>query len=300
MTEIWLIHGINNEGNSKKLIEKNWVESINIGASGLGKLLPDRIEFKAAFYGDVLHEETMNWTAFGSSAKPMSASSNAQDFVDIRIGDFYKEYQHAAGITDQQVEKYLDYEDNLSSRSMAGGIHKRWIKALARAMEDLIPSHGKYLARYFLAQALSYLYKPGVKDKIDNLVYDQLFNNIENSKKYIIISHSLGTVIMYDLLRKTHSTFKTPLFMTLGSPLGIKIIKKRIGPPLICPTNADNWVNISDQEDFIALETELNGDTFGCDSISNISDIDNGDNDAHSIIEYLKHPKVIGEIIRLL
>jgi hypothetical protein len=59
----------------------------------------------------------------------------------------------------------------------------------------------------------------------------------------------------------------------------------------------ERWVNVSDSEDFVALQTKLTSKTFGCDKIENIDRLDNGDEDAHDILKYLVHDVVAREIM---
>lgn len=98
-------------------------------------------------------------------------------------------------------------------------------------------------------------------------------------------------------MRRLRHQVKVKLLLTAGSPLGIEVVKRRLGPPLICLPNVDKWLNISDSEDFVALETKLTGETFGCDRIVNVDQLDNGNEDAHDILKYLAHEVVAKEIL---
>ena len=181
---------------------------------------------------------------------------------------------------------------------MAAGIHKKWLKAIARAFEKVLPTDGRYVARLFLKQAAAYLHADGVKIKIDSIVREQVFDSIRSDETTVIVAHSLGTVVSYDLLRKMHHTdVSIDLFLTAGSPLGVEIVKKKLGRPLFMPNSILRWVNATDPEDFVALENELNSDTFGQVDIVNYSGLDNGDADAHNIRQYLQHKVVVQEIV---
>jgi len=188
--------------------------------------------------------------------------------------------------------------DNLQAQKrMAKGIHKSWLKAIARALEKVLLSNGKTVARAFISQAAAYLHKPGLKEKIDDLVMTQIIDGLPKDEKVVVISHSLGTIVAYDLMRRLRHQVKVKLLLTAGSPLGIEIVKRRLGPPLICLPNVDKWVNASDREDFVALQTKLTSTTFGCDKIQNNDQLDNGDEDAHDILKYLAHDVVAQDIV---
>lgn len=297
MTTIILIHGINNENNSAERIEQDWPEIIRKTAEKMGKTLPADTKFKAAFYGQTLFEETENWSSENEGVVRMSANDGKENYVDSEIAELYRNFQDGLGLTDDDVMQYLDEGDDMTAVRLADGIHKKWLKAIVRAVENVVPTKGKYLARIFLKQAATYLHKPGTKEKIDDMVYDQVFSDLTEGDDFIVVSHSLGTIVSYALLRRFRKTLKTPLLMTLGSPLGIQIVKKRLGPPLVMLPNLKSWVNCADKEDFVALKPKLTKKTFGTDEIKNITNIDNGKEDAHSILRYLSHESVVEEIL---
>ncbi len=298
MTTVLLIHGINNQNNSKENIEKTWSDALKSGADSLGLAIPDNVQFKAAFYGDILFEETESWKENKDESSPMSVDSPDEDYVDNEIAALYREFQKKYEISDEEVAKELDNEDDFRVQRKADGIHKKWLKAIARALEKVLPSRSENkIVKAFLTQAAAYLHKPGLKEKIDDIVMTQTIDGLSADDKVVIISHSLGTIIAYDLLRRFRHKVKVKFLLTAGSPLGIEVVKRRLGEPLICLPNIEKWLNIADSEDFVALQTKLNGTTFGCDEIENIDNLDNGDEDAHSILKYLAHNAVAEEII---
>lgn len=298
MTTILLIHGINNQYNSKENIEKTWGDAIRINAASAGFRIPNNVKFRAAFYGDILDEETKSWKTNKPVSSPMSVSSPDEDYADEEIAALYLEFQKKYGISDDQISKELDIEDNdQTKKRMAKGIHKTWLKAIARALEKVLPAKGKKVVKAFISQAAAYLHKPGLKEKIDDLVREQILVDLPQNENIIIVSHSLGTVVAYDLLRRLRHELNVKLFITAGSPLGIEIVKRRLGPPLICLPNVDKWVNLSDKEDFVALTAKLTGKNFGCDEIRNEDNLDNGKNDAHDVLQYLSHKVVAKQIM---
>ena len=298
MTKVLLIHGINNQNNSKENIEITWSDALRSGAVTAGLTIPDDVKFMAAFYGDVLFKETESWNKNKPASSSMSVESPDEDYADDEVVALYFEYQRKYGISDEQVSQELDAGDNLQAqRRMAKGIHKSWLKAIVRALEKVLPSKGKRVARAFINQAAAYLHKPALKEKIDDIVMTQIIDGLPKDEKVVIISHSLGTIVAYDLMRRLRHQVKVKLLLTAGSPLGIEIVKRRLGSPLICLPNVDKWVNVSDIEDFVALQTKLTSTTFGCDKINNIDRLDNGHEDAHDILKYLAHDVVAKEIV---
>ncbi len=301
MRKLIFVHGINNESYTPAEIQKEWSEALKSQLIGEGKKWWDNVEIRTAYYANVLHSEEQSWKQDIEVTTRMSVDSPASDYADDAIASMYLELQNAYNLDNETVAAELDYEDEIAAVSrMAAGIHKKWLKAIARALEKVIPSAGNGLARTFLSQAAAYLNKPGVFESINELVNDQVFHNLQSNEKTVVVSHSLGTIISYVLLRRLQTSDKIPLFVTLGSPLGIKIVKDRINGPYIRPPSVSKWINGSDPEDFVALHPTLNEETFGPANIINIESIENGYEDAHSISRYLQEERIAREIEQVL
>lgn len=90
-------------------------------------------------------------------------------------------------------------------------------------------------------------------------------------KNILLISHSMGTVIAYDVLTQLVPDIDIHTFITMGSPLGLPTIIKKIfaeqnkkmqGDNLVnTPENIRHaWINFSDLKDRIALNYNLHDD----------------------------------------
>ncbi|HMP75949.1 MAG TPA: S8 family serine peptidase [Kiritimatiellia bacterium] len=85
---------------------------------------------------------------------------------------------------------------------------------------------------------------------------------------YVIIGHSQGSMIAYDVLSRLSGAAQAPdvrLFVTIGSPLGIKEVqdqlKKMTGQKeLRVPKCVRQWLNVSDILDPVALDHRLAND----------------------------------------
>jgi hypothetical protein len=74
----------------------------------------------------------------------------------------------------------------------------------------------------------------------------------------VVITHSLGTVIAYDVLRESRfAGRKVPLLVTLGSPLGYTEIQDVVTKPLQLPAPVQLWANFADPLDAVTLDTSL-------------------------------------------
>jgi hypothetical protein len=277
MRRLIYVHGINNQEYSRDQISDAWSNALKGTLGQLAAGWWGEIEVRTAYYADILHKEEQSWDGLSDAVVAMGADSPNGDYVPDEVAALYLEMQRGLGITDQQVEAELEPGEQLTAATrMGAGIHKSWLKAITRALEKVAPGAGNGLARRFLRQAATYLNKPGIFGRINETVREQVLHDLGDTDRTVVIGHSLGTIVTYVLLRSMSDVPKLPLFVTLGSPLGIRIVRDRIAGPYICPAVAMTWINGSDPEDFVALHPSLNSTTFGPAKVTNIPDLDNG------------------------
>lgn len=278
-----LVHGINQQGKNSQKILDEWLSSLHatyttLGYDPLGKL--SRIE--AAFYGDTL--EQLSSVKVKSEAIALGAEEAPEDFDEFAV-DALREMALRMGVTGAQIEA----EVSETVVAQGAGPHKKLLKAIARVIETVSPFHGT-LALRVLGQAHAYIRNQHVHDEVNKLVRP-LF---EDDEPAIVVSHSLGTIVAYSMLRefaKNGRPRQSPMLVTLGSPLGIDSVRRGFPKPRVKPDNVLRWINGADPEDFVALRPELTNDNFGP-GIENYPDIENGDENPHSIAGYLSDPRI--------
>ena len=149
-------------------------------------------------------------------------------------------------------------------------------KALYKAIDQL-PSLVQVLPRNarLTAEELDRYFKND--DNIASLVREQLKQELrpllENGHKVLLIGHSLGSVISYDSLwalsQLEHLPGKIDMFLTIGSPLGMNYVQKRLlghkykDHDKKYPSNIRNWVNISAVGDITPLDRNFSDDYKG-------------------------------------
>ena len=122
---------------------KDWSRALAIGMrSGPNDFLQN-VDIRAAFYGDVLFKETNTWDGSMDHARRMSANSDESDYANEDVAALYRELQRVLGVTDDQVKDYLDKDDELAAKTMGKGIHKKWLKAIARCLEEVRSNKGQ-------------------------------------------------------------------------------------------------------------------------------------------------------------
>lgn len=280
-----LIHGIGQQATNEEALKHEWLEVIRRALSATADWPGDPVTVKVPFYGDKL-DALARGLANSATALAQGVDGEADDFAAFARKDLYA-MARRIGVTDAEIAA----EANLQAipQSM---VDKAWIKAIARVLERVSPLRGR-LALMLIKQAHSYIARPHIASEIDAIVRPAL--NYEGPM--IVVSHSLGTVVSYKLLREFAAQQKprnVPLFVTLGSPLSMDAVRRGFPVPRLRPDKIARWLNVADPNDFVALSNVLDSNTFWPGPIENIN-IDNGD-DPHASLRYLRDPLVVQAI----
>lgn len=288
---ILMIHGIGQEASTKDELLIQWIESLHAAQPGLldGKLV------EMAYYGTTLADWTNGKTM---TAVGMGAESTAVDVGDADelkfLSAVMEEFASDHGIDEAEIEAAMETAgndvvpmDNFVARRLVG---------LLRVVEKISPAKGSLLLRV-IRQGHTYLSSPGAAKAVDSIVRPFLQRSPQ-----VLITHSLGTVIAFKLLRELEAKgadIQIPLLITMGSPLGLDAFKAKLGAPRRKPAFVAQWINFYDPSDFVTLGKPLNEKNFAS-NIDNDGTVDNKTFNAHGIIGYLPHKGVIDELKRVL
>lgn len=127
---------------------------------------------------------------------------------------------------------------------------------LLHLTSEALQSAARETARYFHNDN-------NIACEIRGLLKRQLRPMLSDHGKILLIGHSLGSVIAYDTLWELshleHLPGKVDLFLTIGSPLGMNYVQRRLmghdqtGKKKY-PVNIHRWVNVSSVGDITALD----------------------------------------------
>jgi hypothetical protein len=133
---------------------------------------------------------------------------------------------------------------------------------LLRLLSDRIRSTAEETRRYFRN-------RDNIACDVRELLKQELRPLLSNSDKVLLIGHSMGSVIAYDTLWELSHLEQLPgkidLFLTIGSPLGMNYVQRRLmgskhtGKEKY-PTNIKHWANISAIGDITALDRIFSDD----------------------------------------
>jgi pimeloyl-ACP methyl ester carboxylesterase len=143
----------------------------------------------------------------------------------------------------------------------------RRVRRLWHLVGDALPFLGRLVARPELRLTMSEVLRyfsddDGVASEIRRLLKTVLQQAWRADERVLLIGHSLGSVIAYDTLwelsREDRDARRVELFMTIGSPLATRFIRRSLrgadrDNAERYPANIASWVNVSAKGEMTAL-----------------------------------------------
>lgn len=291
-----LVHGIHQEGKDPIQLKEDWISAIEKGSGrpretwGIPKeniIMP--------YYGDKLADDTFKLTgkvrsdAFHSDS-PFSEPEEViakEDFLNFSASAMFEinEAYESSSLHLDKSEKGVQFRGK--------GIHKKSLKFASRIIQWLSPLDGK-IALKKLAQAHTYITNADAQEAVNKILRPYF----EGKEEKVIVAHSLGTIVAYDIMLKLSNAGElnnVSLFTTLGSPLSLTIVMKSFKDRIHPIKSIGKWINGTDREDFIALGNDIDSGHYQM-KIENILNLDNGKEDPHSIEKYLQHSSISSAI----
>jgi pimeloyl-ACP methyl ester carboxylesterase len=150
-----------------------------------------------------------------------------------------------------------------------------WLAPVRRGLGWLVRHHGGHglpsrvlreiterLERVIVALITdmdSYTSRPAVR----RAVRERVGETIRKQRPQVVVAHSMGSMVAYETLH-AFPDINVELLVTLGSPLGLPALARKLEPALRLrkgarPPGVRSWVNIADAGDLVALPPELGG-----------------------------------------
>ncbi|MFQ6609284.1 MAG: hypothetical protein ACE5D7_00650 [Fidelibacterota bacterium] len=290
------IHGLGNKP-PKDLLEKWWRRSINDGIFACDHTQPD-FQFELVYWSDLLHPEPLN---------PNLTDDHHELFLDEPYVPPAHDQHNETGTGRKKILDYLekqmdkillndDYSINFST--VTDSIIHHYFSDLDCYYSDdchVVGNSGKR-----------------ARESIRTRLEDALIRH--RDKEILLLSHSMGSIIAYDVLSQINSGISIDTWITAGSPLGLPVViskivseqKGKLQPITQVKTPesiASNWFNFSDLEDKVAIDYALAGDYSAnskgvgvLDAVVKNQYIIHGKSNAHKSFGYFQTPE-LGEVI---
>jgi hypothetical protein len=285
------IHGIAQEGKSSAQLKVEWDAALRDGLRKAEVPWPAQMETVYPFYGKVLADKTADvdrGVAVGLIRRggPPADEPKKYEFYDELLTEMAKA---RAVQTDN-----LTAEDGLPVAR--GVLNWPWVQAMARRLNQ-VSAIADLSIDTFTRDVWVYLNYKQVHLPIDRIVADALPSN----ERCVVVAHSLGTVISYNVLTALGQRDLVKAWITLGSPLGIEAIYRRL-PNLVpkvarkSPWGVGSWYNARDVQDFVALRPIDKNAFAGAPVVEGSDHVVNATSNKHGIAGYLSDVQVARRI----
>jgi hypothetical protein len=230
MVDIVAIHGIWMHQSMRTEMHDAWLAAMIDGLRNIRSIHADSLSLECAYYGHEFND---------------GKADNEPDYsaIDLEVGletDLV-----------QAIAAKLDEEDAADSKMYLPGALQKALVAIQRSRlfegrDSVLVAFVKQVHRYF------------EDTEFRSRVHDEVAAAMAHSPS-MVIGHSLGSIIAYDWLQHNQLD-NPPALLTLGSPLGLEAIRRRLHQPLDrsrWPDGARTWTNVAAGHDAVAMVKEL-------------------------------------------
>jgi len=284
---IIFVHGRSQEKKDPTGLKKLWVEALNEGFINAKLKLEKQIEFKFPYYGDVLFDLTEK--KIRNSALKLMDKGIEGAVPSEAEAEFTKNILLEMAAYKNITEKEINAEN---IKTVADKAVQNWrVVLIILRLLNRIKGVASALIEEFTKDVWLYLTNKAIRLKVNDIVDKE----IPTESECVVVAHSLGSIVAYNVLINRANRSNIKAFVTLGSPLGIKEIVKKLpsdSSPRKSLEGIPIWFNGRDAQDVVALNPILASDFRGPPVVKNYNDIDNRSDNQHGIVEYLMNTEV--------
>jgi len=285
------IHGLGNKP-PKPILEKWWKMAILEGLKA-NNFSTDLPTFELVYWADITHQDPLN---------ELEKDPHSPFFVKERYETAPKDFQIENHNTQKKV---LDFIGRQLTRIF---LNEDFSLNHSYITDVIVKRFFKDLEIYYTENC------PGEDDKLckaKDLIKERLITVLKKYKgdDIMIVSHSMGTIIAFDVLGFEVPEIPVNTFITMGSPLGLPVVISKIAAEqmqtlhitdhMITPTAVTkNWINFSDVTDKVAFGYKLAEDFS--ENKNGVKPVDivvvnnyelNGKKNPHKSFGYLRAPE---------
>lgn len=294
------IHGINNQRNLISTISNKWRDSLQDGRSRRGQSPITFEDISVGYYAQRLY--------YATHGKRFEIDDTNQELPifpdDAQIAQGGASSAKSGDFSEGLLQEYASAYEIEMPTSNVQGIRDRLVDLVDAIQDRLPPGVSKAFAKPFLRQAATWASSDGLRNVIEQQVANIIVGERNSGKTFqgfgsdpmIIIAHSLGCAVAYRMLLNPSILGDTevPLFVTLGSALPVKFIRRGLDKAHVaCPNNVKRWVNLYDKRDFVPTGAKTRASEIGFLNVENFEGVEfEGEEDVHSIAAHLRHEAV--------
>jgi hypothetical protein len=299
MRDLVFVHGRAQQHKNSQELKSEWISAWADGLAKSSLFVP-------------LSESQIHFPYYGDTLDQLVAGKSPEDAAEIVVrggipgtseGLSQEEKSFIEAVLLESVEKLVEDPDAALQQILPPGaiiergvLNWEWVQAILEVLDKNVPGASGMSVALATRDVYQYLANDVTRAVIDA----GIASAIPENKEAVVVSHSLGTVVSYNVLRQNSKKqhWNVPLFVTLGSPLAVEVVKKKLAgiKPLSFPTNVTAWFNAMDVRDVVSLYP-LDKENFPLTpAIDNKIDVHNDTPNAHGISGYLRDKDVAKKI----
>jgi hypothetical protein len=279
MIRVVAIHGVRNHKNGDQPASENQ-RIADVWRAAITPHLPDGypIDLSAAYYADLVSPGTQGGDMAGQSLADATA-------IDDLLTAWFATWQVVEDGTQGRPTVPLRYLAGRIAAKAGSGVDGRFVEQAART---IFPEVARYLG-----------YRRN-RQPCRTAVRARIVEALTAHRPQIVIAHSLGTVVAYEVLHSLPDT-AVDLLITLGSPLALPgAIFGKLDPAPVDgrgrkPPGVRRWIDLADRGDVIAVPKGALPLAFS--GVDAHYEIEIGAISFHDVTKYLAHPRLIHALL---
>ena len=245
------IHGLGNKP-PKATLEKWWLEAIKEGfvTHGFSTDIP---KFEMVYWADIIYD------------KPLDGKIRDEN-DPYYLDEWYAPAIHSFKVVKHNIRKrILDFIKRILDKVL---LEKDYSIKYPLITDKFIHRYFKDFEDYYSNELVH-----NNSTTIREIIRERTASVIKKYKndEIFIVAHSMGSIIAYDVLSLLIPEISVDTFVTIGSPLGLPVVKSKIiternlivGDTCVLPAPPGikrSWYNFADLEDSVALNYDLSDD----------------------------------------
>lgn len=245
--KIIFIHGMNQQNYTSHRLKEHWLKVFKLGL----KQMPCKVNVRdlhihMPFYGDLMNKYQLSNQLDLTTLLPKTFLNN---YLPIHLHENNpptKEHTPFIPLlspSTDQAEKSFSERLYLTSQLVKDRVLKELVVLL-----NNFPKLHESLIQQFLIETYMYLSNPEFMQEVN----ERILKKMREDDDYIVVAHSLGSVIAYRLFSDPSYQFSVKRFITLASPLSFRVIQSKLPSPIARPPCIHGeWFNFYSQDDFL-------------------------------------------------
>ncbi len=310
MPHVTFIHGLANKPEAEKLHEI-WLRALAKGDDPLD-LRDEGVTSKLVYWADVLYDQPDPDTAAYESTEERSvdeldASGAAQipDAAEVREAVFlagmraqFTQMSDAEIATIEAAERAAGDKAIVSTDPSAPTLERIplpwWLKKRIMAAQLRDAHHYLFNVEFSPRAGITYPVQTEIRQRFIAAL------KAVNTDRHVVVSHSMGTFVAYDCLKRVADCPPIDGLITLGSPLGVDELQDCFKPDWTrnggFPDDRikGRWVNIFDHLDVVCGSDPKIANDFCSAGNARITDIEVSNEGwwRHSLVKYFVQPEL--------